>query len=202
MHTCTPTQTKYRGSTQYLSRPRPLNTLLNKHLHRRQRGMNSSSVLTHLPQSTTQHQTAACIILPSLHQQSTHLSSTCPSIRPLPLSFFFLIFFLPSSSVPSVGPVQSESLVELRLSRLISKSCLFHLSKCLHSQLLYEEADKGGLLSTADSPPQPNVGAAVYLYACTAYAKLCVRDLCVCAFIYVYTYVHIYETSLKFFVCI
>lgn len=67
-----------------------------------------------------------------------HLSSIHPSV----------LCFPPSSSVPSEGPVQSESLAELRLSRLISKSCLFHLSKCLHSRLHYERADKGCLLSS------------------------------------------------------
>lgn len=127
---------------------------------------------THLPQSTTRRQIGACVCLPSLHLQSTHLSPNRASV----LSLY--IFSRPPV-FPSVGPVQSESLAELLLSRLISKSCLFHLSKCLHSQLLYEEADKGCLLSTEDwlLHPQPSVGAGVYLYACTAYAKLCLREI-------------------------
>lgn len=81
----------------------------------------------------------------SVHTFTAHLSS-----RPC-LLYAFL------SSVPSIGQVQSEGLAQLRLSHLISKSCLFHLSKCLRSELLYAK-DKGCLLSTEDwlfHPPSP-----------------------------------------------
>lgn len=146
---------RYRGARAH---PRRQNTGVNtialtptsskytlyKHFHHRQ----EPRLLICMHASALKHNTA-----PNKNQH--HLSITSSTVHPSIICPSSPSVFFPSSSVPSAGPVQSESLVELRLSLLISKSCLFHLSKCLHSQLLYEEADKGCLLSTADSPPYP-----------------------------------------------
>lgn len=109
-------------------------------LHKRYRGRGNKKGHSHGPYRS----------LPVRHPASTPLSPR-PSCRPSRLYAFL-------SSVPSIGQVQSESLAELRLSHLISKSRLFHLSKCLRSQLLYAK-DKGCLLSTEDwlfHPPLPH----------------------------------------------
>ena len=137
-----------------------------KYFHRRQK---PRSPPLHASKHATEQGPASSAHHFHQHPPISH-PAACPSI--LSLCFF------PSSSVPSVGPVQSESLVELRLPRLISKSCLFHLSKCLHSQLLYEEADKGCLLSTADRlPPPAQCGCwCVFIRLHGIYAKLCARD--------------------------
>lgn len=139
--------------------------------------------------SASKHNTALNKSLrhPPITSSTIHPSIIHPCFHPSILCFF------PSSSVPSVGPVQSESLVELRLSRLISKSCLFHLSKCLHSQLLYEEADKGCLLSTADrlSPPSP-VWVLVCIYTPAQHMQNYVWEIIFVSLVWMFIYFYIY----------
>lgn len=133
MCTCTPAQTKYWGQHNSFH-----THILKNALYVSTSTADKSRTLLLYFKTSASHNGSkirVCTILPSLHPQCIHPSIRA-SVHPLCACFSHL----------SSGPVQSESLVGLGLVWLISKGCVFHLSKCLHSQLLYEEADKGCLL--------------------------------------------------------